>query len=229
MKNRFMFIGLLFLGGLFPGQGSEAKKYYPENPDMTWEYKITSDKAKARKLKITNLAQWTFLDKNVTPRKWESEGATNYTFAAEDKSGVYQVAAQKPGESEPKQIQPPIYYLKTPIRAETTWDIVQNLGQVDMKLTLTITGLQEKVTVPAGTFQECLRLKESGKSLKALADGATATMESENWYAPHVGWVKGVTTINKKMGDKVVFSEVITYELESFKQSATSGGTQSPF
>ncbi len=229
MKNRFMFIGLLFLGGLFPGQGGEAQKYYPENPDMTWEYKISSDKAKARKLKITNLAQRTLFEKNVTPRKWESEGSIHYTFATEDKSGVYQVAAQTPGDTEPKKTAPPLYYLKAPIRVGSAWDIAQNLGQAEMKVNLTITGLTEQVKVPAGTFKDCLRLKQNGKSVRTLADGATATLESENWYAPHVGWVKGVTTINKKKGDKVVFSEVITYELESFKQSATSGGTQSPY
>src|SRR5512144_2730971 len=48
------------------------------------------------------------------------------------------------------------------------------------------------VTVPAGTFNKCIKIKIAGRKEVDVPTG-TVTFEGESfeWYAPNVGYVKG--------------------------------------
>lgn len=52
-------------------------------------------------------------------------------------------------------------------------------------ITSTIETLDDVVTVPAGTFQHCVRVRSTGEN----QDGA---LEDLNWYAPNIGLIKFV-------------------------------------
>ena len=79
-----------------------------------------------------------------------------------------------------------------------------------MDLSLTIESLSDEVKVPAGTFQDCVKIKQAGEN------DAGMSVKGYEWYAPKVGVVKSVVTIKQKSkaGTK---SETRTYQLVSFK------------
>ena len=80
-----------------------------------------------------------------------------------------------------------------------------------MTVSLTIESVSDEVKVPAGTFKDCLKIKQVGEN-----DAGTAVMGYE-WYAPKVGVVKSMVTIKQKTQDGDQTSENRTYQLESFK------------
>lgn len=58
--------------------------------------------------------------------------------------------------------------------------------------TYTITGI-ELLTVPAGTFDNCLKVE-------AITSGGSSTLTSYSWYAPNVGLIKNlVTSVSSSM------------------------------
>ena len=56
-----------------------------------------------------------------------------------------------------------------------------------------IAATDETVMVPAGTFSDCIRLKITGKGQANLASGpATIEVQGDEWYAPDIGFIKGI-------------------------------------
>ncbi len=72
----------------------------------------------------------------------------------------------------------------------------------------------EAITVPAGAYKDCARVKHRGGNQK---DGASISLEAYEWYAPNVGLVKSVVTIKKLEKKESKYSEHLNYQLESFK------------
>jgi hypothetical protein len=82
-----------------------------------------------------------------------------------------------------------------------------------------VESVREKVQVPGGTYNDCIKLKHecSGPTKEG---GGDLSLTAYEWYAPRVGLVKSMFTINRSAkGEKgqVRFSENTTYQLESFK------------
>ena len=77
-----------------------------------------------------------------------------------------------------------------------------------------ITGVNETVMVPAGTFAGCLRLRITGKADIHLASGpATIEVQGNEWYAPQVGFIKGAFRETINGGES---STELGTDLESF-------------
>ncbi|MEW6660307.1 MAG: hypothetical protein AB1424_16805 [Thermodesulfobacteriota bacterium] len=216
MKIKFIAVAVtLFF--LLPGSscfGEAAEKYYPLKEGMTWVYGVTADRPGALKIKITNLAPRELQGQTVTPRKWEVGASVRTYFIAKDDFGVYRYAEQMTDSAEPKVVTPKVYYLKNPVDKGTYWDISTKMGENDLKVTVTIEGIREKVTVPAGTYNECVKVKHEGGTQDAKTGLSLTAYE---WYAPAVGLVKSMFTIKKKGEDKKEETESTTYQLESFK------------
>jgi hypothetical protein len=85
------------------------------------------------------------------------------------------------------------------------------LGNSSLNLSLTIESVSDEVRVPAGTFKDCLKIKQVGEN-----DAGTAVMGYE-WYAPKVGIVKSMVTIKQKTKEGTQSSENRVYQLVSFK------------
>ena len=220
MLARFIFSAIV-LYSLLPGptmcHGQSDATYFPLKAGMTWEYSSTSDKRETRKIVITNLAPRKVNDTTVTPRKWELGGASKYDLVAKDDNGVYLFGEQASENAEPTILRARAYYLPQAITEGTSWDITTKLGDDEVKLTLTIEGINDVVTVPAGTFKNCVKIKHVGSNVPGEKKEAEFSVLAYEWYAPNVGWVKSLVTINKKSKDGTLVSEHENYQLQTFK------------
>ena len=199
----------LFTSG--QGWGDELNEsYFPLKEGMRWEYNVISDHGATKKLLITNLAPREVSGVKVTPRKWELGGATFIELMKQDETGVYRYAEQKGESAPPSLITPMECHLRFPIAEGSSWNMAAKVGNSTVNLSLTIESLSDEVKVPAGTFKDCIKVKQVGEN-----DAGTSVMGYE-WYAPKVGVVKSIVTIKQKSkeGPK---SETRTYQLVSFK------------
>jgi len=204
---------LLALSFLTPGQGwgdELNESYFPLKEGMRWEYDVISDQGATKKLLITNLAPREVSGAKVTPRKWELGGSTFIELMKKDETGIYRYAEQKGEQAPPSLITPMECHLKFPIAEGSSWNMAAKLGNSTVKVSLTIESLSDEVKVPAGTFKDCVKIKQVGEN-----DAGTSVMGYE-WYAPKVGVVKSLVTIKQKSKEGTK-SETRTYQLVSFK------------
>ncbi len=215
MRTRLLIALLLSLLPAHHLWGSEpAGKYYPLKAGLTWTYKVSSDQGPDRKIVVTNLPAKEMGGVTVTPRKWDMGGASKYYLMATDSMGIYRYGEQQDETAEPVLTKPKVYSLKDPVSTGTYWDIHTKMGEDNLTVNLTVESTSETVTVPAGTYKECVQIKHTGGS---KPDGAGISLEAYEWYAPEVGLVKSLVTITKTDKDKKKTAEHLTYQLESFK------------
>jgi hypothetical protein len=141
-------------------------------------------------------------------------GGSKFSLMATDNMGIYRYGEQKDENSEPVVTQPKVYSLRDPISVGTTWEMHTKMGEDDLAVTLTVDSITESVTVPAGTYKDCAKIKHKGGSQK---EGASLSLEAYEWYAPDVGLVKSIATITREDQAKAKTAEHLTYQLESFK------------
>jgi hypothetical protein len=204
---------LLAVSLLTPGQGwgdELSESYFPLKEGMRWEYNVIPDQGATKKLLITNLAPREVSGAKVTPRKQELGGSTFIELMKQDETGVYRYAEQKGETAPPSLITPMECHLKFPVAEGSSWKMAAKLGNSTVNLSLTIESLSEEVKVPAGTFKDCVKVKQVGEN-----DAGTSVMGYE-WYAPKVGVVKSIVTIKQKSKEGIK-SETRTYLLVSFK------------
>jgi hypothetical protein len=205
---------LLSLSLLTAGHGrcdELSESYFPLKEGMRWEYNVISDQGETKKLLITNLAPREVNGTKVTPRKWELGGTTFIELMKQDDTGIYRYAEQKDEKAPPSLITPIEYHLKFPISQGSSWNLATKLGNSMVNLSLTIESVSDEVKVPAGTFRDCITIKQVGEN-----DAGTAVMGYE-WYAPKVGIVKSMVTIKQKTKEGTQSSENRVYQLVSFK------------
>lgn len=213
MRTTRSVAALLFaLSLLMPGLGWGDElnaSYFPLKEGGRWEYNVISDQGAAKTLLITNLAPREVSGVKVTPRKWELGGSTFIELMKQDETGTYRYAEQKGEQAPPDLITPMECHLKFPVAEGSSWNMAAKLGNNTVNITLTIESLSDEVKVPAGTFQDCAKIKQAGEN------DAMSVLGYE-WYAPKVGVVKSVVTIRQKSkaGTK---SETRTYQLVSYK------------
>jgi hypothetical protein len=214
MRTTVMITALTLSLSLFmPGQGRGdelSESFFPLKEGMRWEYQVMSAGGAPKKLIITNLAPRQVNGTEVTPRKWELGGTTFFQLMKKDDTGIYRYAEQAGDKAPPTLITPIECHLKFPITLGTSWKLTTKLGDSPLNLNLTIESVSDEVKVPAGTFEDCVEVKQVGGS------DAGAEVMGYEWYAPKVGVVKSMVTIKKKSKEKAV-TEVQTYELTSFK------------
>ncbi len=204
----------IILALLLPGNASGGEldeSYYPLKEGMRWEYTVTSDKSDTKKLIITNLPPQELNERTVIPRKWEIGGTTFYRLMSKDDRGIYRYAEETAEQASPTIIGPKEYEIKFPVAEGTTWDITTKIGNADLNVSLTIESVTDVVTVPAGTFKNCVKVKQQGE------DKANASVTAYEWYAPKVGVVKSLVTLKRKAKDGAMSTENRTYQLTSFK------------
>jgi hypothetical protein len=188
-----------------------GESYYPLKEGLRWDYVVLSDKSPTKKLAITNLAPREVAGKKVTPRKWDLGGQIFIEFMEKDDSGIYRYAEQAGENGSPTLVTPKECHLKFPISEGNSWTMTTTMGNNPVTVNLTIESVSESVSVPAGTYRDCLKIKQVGSS-----DAGTSITGYE-WYAPQVGIVKSMVTIRQKSKDGATMAENRTYQLQSFK------------
>jgi hypothetical protein len=213
MKTTGIVAALLLAVSLFtPGQGwgdELSESYFPLKEGLRWEYNVLSDQSATKKLLITNLAPREVSGVKVTPRKWELGGSTFIELMKQDETGVYRYAEQKGETAPPSLITPMECHLRFPITEGSSWTMAAKLGNSTVNVSLTIESLSDEVKVPAGTFKDCIKIKQVGEN------DAGASVMGYEWYAPKVGVVKSLVTIKQKSKEGTK-SETRTYQLVSF-------------
>jgi uncharacterized protein DUF3108 len=215
MKTRLIaailiFLPLLPLNNLY---GSEpASRYYPLKPGLTWTYTVTSEKINNGKIVITNLPAKEMGGVTVTPRKWDMGGVVRYHLMAMDSMGIYRYGEQQDENAAPVLTKPKAYSLRDPVATGTTWDMASKLGEDELTISLTVESITDSVTVPAGTYKDCVKIKHLGGK-----KGAPISLEAYEWYAPEVGLVKSMATITRVNKDKSKTAEHLSYQLAAFK------------
>ena len=110
----------------------------------------------------------------------------------QDDTGVYRYAEQASENAPPILVTPIECHLKFPIAQGNSWNMATKVANNTLTVTLTIESVSDEVRVPAGTFKDCLKIKQVGEN-----KAGTAVMGYE-WYAPKVGVVKSMVTIKQK-------------------------------
>jgi len=214
MRTTGIVAALLLAVSLFtPGQGwgdELSQSYFPLKAGMRWEYNVVSSQGQPIKLLITNLAPREVNGTKVKPRRWELGGSTFIELMKQDGTGVYRYAEQKGETAAPSLVTPMECHLKFPIAQGNSWDMVTKVGNSTLTVRLTIESVSDEVRVPAGTFKDCLKIKQVGEN-----KAGTAVIGYE-WYAPKLGVVKSLITIKQKTKAGTT-SENRTYQLVSFK------------
>ena len=107
--------------------------------------------------------------------------------------------------------------------------------RISIPIKSTIESINEVVTVPAGTFKGCLKIKSIGSAEKVFGEEQTSKVplwppkekvkierECYNWFAPNVGRIKTIFKEKKTSSGGATgitlsdFIEII-FQLETFK------------
>jgi hypothetical protein len=217
MRAIFMLLAVMlsFLPS-HPAGAEPAAAYYPLEPGMVWEYTVVSSKAGTRRITIKNLPARELDGRKVTPREWQTGESVKYYLVARDDYGVYRYGEQKSKDAAPEVITPKVYYLKEPVDRGTTWDIVTHMGDRQIKVNLTVEGINEVITVPGGTYKNCVKIKHEGEGQPGK-DQAGFGVTAYEWYAPGTGLVKSMVTIKEKSKEAKA-PETMTYQLDRLQR-----------
>jgi hypothetical protein len=217
MRTRSIILAIV-IAFLLPapyGLAAPVEDYYPLKPGMTWEYTVVSSKAGTRKITIRDLPAREINGKQMTPREWKMGSTVKYYLMARDDLGIYRYGELKSEKGEPEVTTPKVYSLKEPVDRGTTWDIVTQMGDRQVKVNLTVEKIDDVVQVPAGTFKDCVKIKHEGKAQPGKDRPGFAILAYE-WYAPGTGLVKSLATIREESKEAKP-PETLTYQLDSFK------------
>ncbi len=185
-----------------------AGLYYPLEEGRTWLYqfsastKLTSVKGE---LGIQNFSRRKLETKEVTPQKVEFRGEgsnqSHFIFITEDESGVYEWARQNTDDIDPTVHDNPICQIRYPAKVGTEWKAPVEITLLEMvksevQATFRVEKVDDIVTVPAGTFENCLRIQATAETQENLGFYGIVKIKVEYhlWYAPNVGLLKQIST-----------------------------------
>lgn len=200
--------------------------YIPLDEGRTWAYQFSIGNFLGikgnEKMVMANFAKRELESRKVTPQKIDIGERTGFLFLAQDEQGIYEYAEQEPGEFKPKIKDSPAYLIKAPIKAGAGWDEQYTTESLQQDLSLpvkaVIESLDEVVTVPAGTFEQCLKVAKTGRTQrdKGIWGKEEVSVEQYTWYAPGVGLVQSV--IKEKGSTIMVGAAQEMMQLASFKK-----------
>lgn len=187
--------------------------FFPLEEGRTWHYRVVTSligkTAISSTLSIENIGKKDFHDKTYWLRR--TSYGTDYYFR-EASTGVYRYGKRTLVELKPRLDAIPRMVLPFPIPTKRgkSWSVLtqsytlhrvlpnyeppsENIANFHM--TYSVVGLDEEVSVPAGTFKHCLLIEGQaqvdqygGSNTKEGAGEIEIT--TREWYAPNVGMVK---------------------------------------
>jgi hypothetical protein len=238
MKKRFAIVALagIVCAAISASGCTRAEKgvarYFPLKTGMAWTFHFSGSTGSAGELTTTNLAPHKLFGLKAVPQR-NTGGDKSYTeFYADDGLGIRHVAIDE-GEGLQSRLNDHSYVIKLPIKIGTSWhEIDRTFDGTVYDATTKIESLSDKVTVPAGTFAECVRIRSTGiaspvrgtagttgsASLRLrLAASDEVSVEDYYWLARGVGPVKA--THQETQGEGPMSQSVgFTLELEHLKK-----------
>ncbi len=223
---------LLCLCLLTSGCAEPDTSYFPLAEGYSWRYhmKLTTMAGTERqKYYVSSLAPRTI--DNVTTYIHRSLTGTQILFRHTG-TGINRIAYLIPDGPLLKSVEDELLLLPTDLQVGTEWDSVvqtQTLKKytpqaIQMKAKIPvksrIESIGDVVKVPAGKFQDCIRIHTNGFAFHRGSHHIGRTLvevDEIKWYAPGVGLVKSVL-VETTTSDALSRGELIM-ELESFSQS----------
>jgi len=174
-----------------------AQDFFPLSQGWEWVYSVTAydpagKEVSKERLTIKNLASVELEGKKVYPQEYRRKSVNTFYYAQESK-GIAAIAVKQGAEGKPNNFEHPLYMFITPLAKGT--EVTSG------ELKLVIDDLKDTVTVPAGTFNNCVKI---------TTINTKNNEEITAWFAEGVGRLKSV--IKRPDGRK---SEIL---LESYKK-----------
>lgn len=219
----------------------QSSNYYPLAPGFSWRYNIeltTMDGVEQQKYVVATDAPRVWQERRLPVRR-TLDGTR--VFYRNDDTGIYRVASQRRDASEPTALpEERQIVLRKPLQPGTSWRgrtetiTLARTGPpqrseyeiaASMDMEYVIESVDASVTVPAGRFDNCLRVSGQGQRRNYDAGnyiGPTdISIDKTDWYAPGVGLVKSVreeSTSGRVLnqGEMQTFSGKVVFELEAF-------------
>lgn len=189
-QSSLVFSAIILLGSVYSFGCSKAQEsYYPLKEGQTREYlRVDIKKGDKTKLMHTNLGTRDLQGKLVTPIKIESEEkkfGLRLIFIGEDRDGIYLLGDQGEKDIEPIIDEKPHYIIKFPTKTSKTWqnEEIKRDRTISPSAKCIIESDSETITVLAGTFINCIKIK-------TIID--SPNVKYINWYAPSIGLVKSI-------------------------------------
>ena len=198
---------LALLAGCKEPPGSSL---FPLEEGRRWTYRLSSewenDTRERETVVLSNLGRDSALESGSAWHR-RSDTGLDYWLRA-DATGIYRVAAKSDVDAEPKPDPAPRFVLKAPIAVGTSWQTTTTTylmrrnsefppeirhAHPSVPVVWTIEALDDRVEVPAGRLEQCVRVKGLAL-LRLFADPVNGfkdmPLTTLEWYCPGVGLVK---------------------------------------
>jgi hypothetical protein len=224
---------LLVLLCLLTSCSQSDNEYFPLKAGKYWRYQLTyqtMDGTFKGVYAVENLPKQTIAEQQYYVRTL-LDGSINYLQL--DDKGLLLKGREKTVDLDTKFTDTGQYIYQFPLQVGTTWeDTVLSKALIKtgppqktefhivakVPVTAKIESMTDMVKVPAGTFENCMRVVMSGNAFVDAGNyvGKTIVRVTEtNWYAPGVGLVKSVREESTK--HRALDKGGIILELESFR------------
>jgi hypothetical protein len=215
MKKITTFVLILFLLSL--STALMADDYLPLKKGLKRTYSINGSTIKT----VENFEERKLGKKKVVPQKIEVNGATSFIFIQDSKKGQVLYAEQGAEAAEPTLLEDLVYLnkeLKTGNTWEGTFKTTLMMEEVNVPMTYEVQKGKETVTVPAGTFDKCIKVVGKGEveREKGLFGTVKLTVVKTEWYADKVGLIKSV--LHKSGNHMLISDEDVITQLTSYEK-----------
>lgn len=212
-------------------ESADSASYFPLAAGMQWRYRVTTEVE--GRLDVSRLVQRNIgieeLD-GVPHTVRVTDNGTRY-YVRDSKDGIMRTAKRTIVELKPQPDRPPRWILRRPFAVGNTWSqethpyVLRRLHpydnrlarNIEFKMAYQIAALDDTVDVPAGRFENCIRV-DGDAQLTIYADGRTGyqdiAVNTSEWYAPGIGLVKLVRS--EPLSGEVFAGGQIVMELEGF-------------
>jgi hypothetical protein len=175
-----------------------ATDYFPFKQGVTWTFRFSASTGTTGELKITNLAPSKLYGYTVVAQENTGAARSYREYYTDDGAGIRHVAIET-AQGLRSRIEDHAYVVKNPIRIGTAWrEVERTLDGTMFDAKTVIESTSDRVSVPAGTFSGCVRVRSTGTAspVKHAGDAGRAAedaieVEDYYWLAPGVGPVKG--------------------------------------
>jgi hypothetical protein len=231
----------LLLIAAVSGCGEGEADYFPLEEGWTWGYRIMVNSQgvgrNTYRSFVSNLPPQPLADITATPRIVH-DGRVYYD--AEEAGGIRRIAHREPGKTVAGAA-PGHYVLKYPLEPGTSWRVGtrtqllrrqvitrESVGVAalvaEVELDYRVEAVDDVVTVPAGVFKGCLRVRGAGRidyDTESRLGVITIEVSTTEWFAPGVGLVKLVRT-ERSFPENPVSGELVK-ELEVLDRGSWLG------
>lgn len=195
-----------------------ADDYLPLKKGLKRTYTINGEATQT----VENFEERKLGKKKVVPQKIDINGLTSFMFVRDTKKGQVLFAKQDANDSEPVILDTLVYLNKGDLKSGTTWkrDYTTTLmmEKVTFPLTYEVQKNKETVTVPAGTFEKCIKVVAKGETEreKGLLGTIKLSVVKTEWYADKVGLVKSV--LHKSGNHMLIADEETITQMTSYEK-----------